>query len=80
MLDIRPGDILELVPEGQPSEEFHWWEGTGLVLKIEDGWAYMQMFDLVKINKKNMSQTHMGARRWEAKAEALQNGGARKLA
>ena len=77
MLDFEEGDIVELLPNGQPDKELNWWFGVGLIVEVEEEWTTLQMFTLTKINKKTFSEVEMGPRIWRIKTSMLKSGGAR---
>jgi hypothetical protein len=55
MININPGDIVELVPDETPEDYSYWLEGQGLVLSMDSKEILIHMFFLNKINKKNFS-------------------------
>jgi len=71
-VDIKIGDIIELVSDLSPSH--HWWEGQGLVLTVGDHTVDMHMFFLNRIDKKNFSELYRENIMWTITVETARSG------
>lgn len=56
------GDMIELVPQNF----FHdWYQGTGLILSVDDNKYTVLVFELVKISRKRLTNMNLGQQRIE---------------
>lgn len=71
-MDIKIGDIIELVPDLSPP--LYWWEGQGLVVSIDEHIVDIQMFFLNRIDRRNFSELYRENVLWTITLEIAKSG------
>jgi hypothetical protein len=71
-VDIKIGDIIELVPDLSPP--VYWWEGQGLVVSVDQHVVDIQMFFLNRIDKRNFSELYRENVLWTITLETAKSG------